>query len=136
LDLFAGSGALGFEAMSRGASTSLFVEQDLKAVVRLRANAALLKADNAVIVSGDALSFLQQGNTQAPYHIVFIDPPFQLQLWQQVIEALEHQNWLADDATIYIESSRDLSYHVPPNWQMHRDKITGQVRYRLFYREK
>jgi 16S rRNA (guanine966-N2)-methyltransferase len=136
LDLFAGSGALGLEALSRGAAISLFVERDAKAVVQLRTNAALLKADNAVVVSGDALVFLQQGNHQAPYHIVFIDPPFQLQLWQEVIDALEQQNWLADDATIYIESGRDLSYHVPPNWLMHRDKVTGQVCYRLFYREK
>jgi 16S rRNA (guanine966-N2)-methyltransferase len=136
LDLFSGSGALGLEALSRGAATSMFVERDSKAAIQLRANVALLKTDNAVIVNNDALAFLRQGNSQAPYHIVFIDPPFQLQLWQPVIDALEQQNWLADDATIYIESGRDLSYHVPPNWQMHRDKITGQVCYRLFYREK
>jgi 16S rRNA (guanine966-N2)-methyltransferase len=136
LDLFSGSGALGLEALSRAASTSLFVERDVKAVVQLRANAALLKTDNAVIVHCDALAFLRQGNSQAPYRVVFLDPPFQLNLWQAVIDLLEHGNWLADDATIYIESGRDTHYQVPLNWQMHRDKIAGKVCYKLFYREK
>jgi 16S rRNA (guanine966-N2)-methyltransferase len=84
----------------------------------------------------DALGFLQKGNTDAPYHIVFIDPPFQLKLWQAVIEALEAGNWLADNATIYIESGRDDEYHPPINWQLHRDKHAGAVSYRLFYREQ
>ena len=136
LDLFAGSGALGIEALSRGAETSVLVERDTKAAAQLKANLEILKAEQGRVVNVDALGFLQKGNTEAPYHIVFIDPPFQLKLWQAVIEALEAGNWLADNATIYIESGRDDEYHPPINWQLHRDKHAGAVSYRLFYREQ
>ena len=136
LDLFAGSGALGIEALSRGAEASVLVERDSKAAAQLKANLEILKAEQGRIVNADALGFLQKGNSDAPYHIVFIDPPFQLQLWQVVIEALEAGNWLANNATIYIESGRDIEFQPPINWQLHRDKHAGAVSYRLFYREQ
>jgi 16S rRNA (guanine966-N2)-methyltransferase len=136
LDLFAGSGALGVEALSRGAELSLLVERDAKASAQLRANLELLKTERGRIVNSDAVKFLQSGNDDEPFHIIFIDPPFQLNLWQTVIDALENGNWLADDATIYIESNRDALYQIPINWQLHRDKHTGHVNYRLYYREK
>jgi 16S rRNA (guanine966-N2)-methyltransferase len=136
LDLFAGSGALGIEALSRGAETSVLVERDTKAAAHLKANLEILKAEQGRVVNADVLGFLQKGNTDAPYHIIFIDPPFQLKLWQTVIEALEAGNWLADNATIYIESGRDDEYQPPINWQLHRDKHAGAVSYRLFYREQ
>jgi 16S rRNA (guanine966-N2)-methyltransferase len=135
LDLFAGSGALGIEALSRGAATSVMVERDNKAAAQLRTNLEILKAGNGRTVNADVMELLRKGNADAPYHIVFIDPPFQLQLWQGVIEALEAGNWLADDATVYIESGRDDQYAPPINWQLHRDKHAGMVSYRLFYRE-
>lgn len=135
LDLFAGSGALGIEALSRGAQVSLLLERDPKAAAQLKANLDILRAEAGRVVNADAVSFLQQANSDAPYHIVFIDPPFQLHLWQVVIDALEAGKWLADNATIYIESGRDDSYHPPINWQLHRDKHAGAVSYRLFYRE-
>ena len=136
LDLFAGSGALGIEALSRGAEVSVLVERDSKAAAQLKANLEILKAGQGRVVNADALGLLQKGNTDAPYHIIFIDPPFQLKLWQSVIDALEAGNWLADNATIYIESGRDDEYHPPINWQLHRDKHAGAVSYRLFYREQ
>jgi len=136
LDLFAGSGALGIEALSRGAEVSVLVEHDSKAAAQLKANLEILKAGQGRVVNADALGLLQKGNTDAPYHIIFIDPPFQLKLWQSVIDALEAGNWLADNATIYIESGRDDEYHPPINWQLHRDKHAGAVSYRLFYREQ
>ncbi len=136
LDLFAGSGALGIEALSRGAATSVMIERDTKAAAQLKQNLELLKATNGRVVNDNALSVLQKGNQDEPYHIVFIDPPFQLKLWQAVIEALETGNWLADNATIYLESGRDDQYHPPINWQLHRDKHAGAVSYRLFYREQ
>lgn len=135
LDLFAGSGALGIEALSRGAEVSVLVERDTKAAAQLKTNLEILKAEQGRVVNADALGLLQKGNIDSPYHIVFIDPPFQLNLWQGVIDALETGNWLADNATIYIESGRDNEYHPPINWQLHRDKHTGAVSYRLFYRE-
>lgn len=141
LDLFAGSGALGIEALSRGAAASIMVEQDSKAAAQLKTNLGLLDKEAACneagqVVQRDALTLLQQGNPAAPYHIVFVDPPFQLNLWQSVIDALESGNWLAEDATIYIEAGRDSEYHPPINWQLHRDKTTGSVSYKLFYREQ
>lgn len=136
LDLFAGSGALGIEALSRGASASIMIERDAKAAAQLKSNLEILKAEAGRIVNADALSLLQKGNTDEPYHIIFIDPPFQLKLWQAVIDALEAGNWLAENATIYIESGRDDDYHPPINWQLHRDKHAGAVSYRLFYREQ
>ncbi len=135
LDVFAGSGALGVEALSRGAEEVLMLERDAKAAARLRINLEMLNAENGKVILGDALHFLQQGNSNAPYHIVFIDPPFQLQLWQRVIDVLEAGNWLANDATIYIESGRESVYQTPINWQLHREKHAGNVSYRLFYRE-
>lgn len=136
LDLFAGSGALGLEALSRGASESVLIERDTKAAAQLRQNLDVLKSEKGKVIHGDVLTFLQQKNTQEPFHIIFIDPPFQLNLWQSVIDALEQGNWLADDATIYIESNQNAHYQPPINWQLHRDKHAGQVCYRLFYREK
>lgn len=136
LDLFAGSGALGIEALSRGAALSLMVERDTKAAAQLKLNLELLHAGNGRIIDENAVTLLQKGNADEPYHIVFIDPPFQLKLWQAVIEALEVGNWLADNATIYIESGRDDEYQPPINWQLHRDKHAGAVSYRLFYREQ
>ena len=136
LDLFAGSGALGLEALSRGAEQSVLVERDNKASAQLRANLDVLKADKGKVIQGDALTFLQQGNQSPPYHIVFIDPPFALNLWQATIDALEAGDWLANDATIYIESGRETKYQPPINWQLHREKHAGNISYRLFYREK
>jgi 16S rRNA (guanine966-N2)-methyltransferase len=136
LDLFAGSGALGIEALSRGAAASIMVERDAKAAAQLRSNLEILKTEQGRIINAEVLSLLQKGNADEPYHIIFIDPPFQLKLWQAVIEALEAGHWLADNATIYIESGRDDGYHPPINWQLHRDKHAGAVSYRLFYREQ
>lgn len=136
LDVFAGSGALGLEALSRGAGLGVLIERDAKATAQLRINLQVLKADNGRVIHDDALSMLRRGNSEEPYHIIFIDPPFSLNLWQAVIDALEMGNWLADDATIYIESGRESVYQPPINWQLHREKHAGQVCYRLFYREK
>ena len=134
LDLFAGSGALGLEALSRGASASVLVERDSGAASQLRANLALLAATEGQLLQVDALRLLRDGNSGAPYAVVFIDPPFQLGLWQAVIDALEEGQWLSEDASVYIESGRDSVYVVPANWRLHREKHAGQVSYRLFYR--
>jgi len=136
LDLFAGSGALGIEALSRGADASIMIERDTKAAAQLKMNLELLNTDKGRVLNDNVMSILHKGNPAEPYHIVFIDPPFQLSLWQAVIEALEMGNWLADNATIYIESGRDDEYQPPINWQLHRDKHAGAVSYRLFYREQ
>ncbi len=136
LDLFAGSGALGLEALSRGAADVLLVERDRAATACLRDNLALLGADTgARVIQEDALNWLRRGNPEAAFELVFVDPPFAGDLWQAVVDALESGNWLADSASIYVESGLDDSYQVPLNWVLHRDKRAGQVSYRLYYRE-
>lgn len=135
LDLFAGSGALGLEALSRGARVSWMLERDARAASCLRENLQLLAADGGVVQHMDSLTCLRQGNVEQPFEVVFIDPPFDLDLWQASINALEAGNWLADSASIYIESSLEASYQPPINWALHRDKRAGRVNYRLYYRE-
>lgn len=134
LDLFAGSGALGLEALSRGAATSLLIERNTSAAIQLKANLSLLKAENGTVIQGDALNYLQSQTPEAGFDVVFIDPPFALNLWQVVIDLLESRAYLNAGAAIYIESGLNDSYQVPANWTLHRDKNAGSVHYRLFYR--
>lgn len=135
LDLFSGSGALGLEALSRGALACLLCERDPKAAALLRQNLQLLSASNGEVKEGDCLSMLGRGNSGPLYQVAFIDPPFHLKLWQACIDALEAGGWLTDMASIYIESGLNIPYEVPTNWVLHRDKRAGQVSYRLYYRE-
>lgn len=135
LDVFAGSGALGLEALSRGAAMSVLCERDTRAAAQLRAHLELLKSSDGNVIQGDSLAYLQQGNKDLPFDVIFIDPPFALNLWQATIDALETGNWLADDASIYIEASKNAVYTPPAHWQLHRDKHAGQLSYRLFYRQ-
>lgn len=138
LDLFAGSGALGLEALSRGAASSLLVERDNRAAAQLKANLELLKAEGGKVMQMDALGYLQSVQLHAPmvpFDVVFIDPPFQLNLWQTVVDQLEQQQLLNEGAAIYIESGLNDHYLPPTSWRLHRDKTAGSVHYRLFYRE-
>ncbi|HEX7762206.1 MAG TPA: 16S rRNA (guanine(966)-N(2))-methyltransferase RsmD [Cellvibrio sp.] len=138
LDLFAGSGALGLEALSRGAASSLLIERDGRAAAQLKSNLDLLKADGGKVLQMDALDYLQRSATELPnamFDVVFIDPPFQLNLWQVVIDQLEQRQLLREGAAIYIESGLNDHYLPPANWRLHRDKTSGSVHYRLFYRE-
>ncbi len=135
LDLFAGAGGLAFEALSRGVESAVLCEQNKVAVKQLRAHAQMLSASNAEIFQTDSVDWLRQGPQEADaYSLVFIDPPFALNLWQQVIDSLIEHDWLAGKAAIYIESGIDAVYQVPSNWCLHREKCTGAVRYCLFYK--
>lgn len=135
LDVFAGSGALGLEALSRGAGYSLLLERDTQAANALRQNLQLLKAESGQLIHQDSLQYLAGKNAGNGFDIIFIDPPFALDLWQPVIDALEQGNWLAANARIYLEAPRDYVIATPANWHLHRDKHAGQVSYRLYYRE-
>lgn len=134
LDLFAGSGALGLEALSRGAQASLMLEKHPAAARQLKDHLQLLQADNGRVEQLDSLQWLNSAQVAHRFDIVFIDPPFALDLWDAVIAALETRNWLADAAVIYLEAPRDARLQLPANWQLHRDKQAGQVSYRLYYR--
>ncbi|MFW2404192.1 MAG: 16S rRNA (guanine(966)-N(2))-methyltransferase RsmD [Gammaproteobacteria bacterium] len=129
LDLFAGSGALGLEARSRGAAEVVFVEKDPAAVGRLRDNIAHLECDGVSVVAGDALRYLR-GEPRA-FDIVWIDPPFG-EFSLSLLCTLLERGWLADGARIYLELGRhDDLPALPANWVVDRDKTAGQVRYAL-----
>ena len=128
LDLFAGSGALCFEAISRGADCCIAIEANSQAVSELRHNQAQLTADNLEIVSGDCQKLLERGNTAKPYDIIFLDPPFDLQLHKQASRLLISGNWLASKAQIYCEFPATEAQDLP----LIKDKIAGNVRYCLF----
>lgn len=135
LDLFAGSGGLGFEAASRQAEMVTLLELNPQAFKQLQTNIASLKGDNLQAINTDALSYLKQPGT--PHHIVFIDPPFRKGLLDEAVELLESNGWLADDAMIYIETEKELALSsIPAHWHLHREKTAGQVCYRLFERQQ
>jgi len=131
LDLFAGSGALGLEALSRGAAEVVFVDRDPQVQAYLRETLALLGAEHAEVVRAEALAFLAAPPPRR-FDVVFLDPPYQAELLGPCCQALASQAWLGDGAYIYIESARDASPDwLPPAWQVMREKQAGQVCYRL-----
>lgn len=133
LDCFAGSGSLGFEALSRFADSVTFIELDKQNAQLLTENKARLQSDNANIINGNSLEILGQNGT--PFDVVFIDPPFRKGRLSDTIQLLEKNQWLADESWIYVESEAESPLtDIPTNWQLHREKIAGQVAYRLFIR--
>lgn len=135
LDLFAGTGALGLEALSRGARSAVFVEQSAPAVVTLKANIKALDADGAVIRQMDALEYLR-GEPEGPFDLVFLDPPFAADLNEELCRLLEQRQVLAKDSLIYIEQDRSKPEPtLPAGWQVEKNKTAGNVRYMLVQRQ-
>ncbi len=137
LDAFSGSGALGFEALSRGAAQSVMLEPNPTAHQSLQKNADRLLPDMAerklrcALFASKAEQFLA-AQANAPFDIVFLDPPFALDLWPVVIEQLESQNWLSQQALVYIETPKHYTLSVPTHWTMHRQKEAGNIVYALY----
>lgn len=120
LDLFAGSGAVGLEALSRGASHALFVEHDSRAAKAVRTNIGTLSAAGAKIVTGKVVNVLVSGNRDGPYDLAFLDPPYSLTEadLEAALAALADPaggggGWLAQDAVVVIERS---SRSPEPKW--------------------
>jgi 16S rRNA (guanine966-N2)-methyltransferase len=135
LDLFAGSGALGLEALSRGAATLCAVEQHRVAAQRLRENIALLgEASVAEVVQADALRLLKSP-PDSPFDIVFLDPPFADGLLTAACGLLERHGWLGADAALYLEQDAKHPWPaVPANWALRREGEAGQSKQRLLRR--
>jgi len=134
LDCFAGSGALGLEALSRYAASATLLEMERSVAQQLQQNLATLKAANAKVVNTNTLTFL--ANPGTPHNIAFIDPPFRKGMLEDTVRLLENNGWLADGALVYIESEVENGLPpVPAHWQLHREKVAGQVAYRLYHRE-
>ena len=131
LDLFAGSGALGLEAVSRGAREAVLVERDPRLADALRATAAKLDGGERVrVVCTDALAWLREAT--GPFDLAFVDPPFAGGLWQAALAGLEPL--LADDAWLYVEAPHEAAALPGPRWRMHREGSTRDVRYTLHRR--
>ena len=131
LDLCAGTGALGIEALSRGAAHCVFVEKSAPAVAILRSNIAMLKASGASVHAMDARHFLQRTREPA-FDIVFLDPPFAAGMLPELCRLLESGTLLADDARIYLEEDRATpACELPPCWQVLKSANAGNVRYSL-----
>ena len=134
LDLCAGTGALGIEALSRGAAAVQFVEPERAAAEALRANLARLKAGGGEVAAIDAARFLQ--GAARPFGLVFLDPPFALQLWSPLAQRLEQGGWLTEAAQVYVESPQGASFALPSNWLLHREGHAGEVHYALYRRSQ
>lgn len=134
LDLFAGSGALGFEALSRGASWVEFVELNAQVKNTLAESLAALGMTNARVNAEDALRWIaRHKDTDAAFDIVFLDPPFADNLLPRVCRELADSVLLQPDAKIYIETDAAMpDFDVPDNWQLLKAKRAGNVSFRLF----
>lgn len=134
LDLFAGSGVLGFEAASRGAGEVVLVEQNASALQQLKENAALLSAETVKCVQQDAFSYLS--SIPKAFDLVFLDPPFERNLAVQCCQILERGGWLTNHAKIYVEAEKKWSREgMPDNWRLLKSRQAGEVGYHLFNRE-
>ena len=143
LDLFAGSGALGFEAASRGAEQVVMLELQAEAYKKLCDNKQSLAADNIQCLQQDAIEWLTKAGLareaemveQHAFDIVFLDPPYASNLLERACALLEQSHLLAADAKIYIEySTQQALPELPINWQIIRGKKAGQVGYYLAQR--
>lgn len=130
LDLFAGSGALGFEAASRGAAQVVMVDSDKAVIQQLRANKTLLQANNVTIYQAVIPKLIPLPEQR--FEIVFLDPPFHKNLIEPVCQWLIHHDYLAKQALIYLEAETALTpLPIPEAWEILKSKRMGQVNYYL-----
>ena len=125
LDLFAGTGALGFEALSRAAKHVDFVEKHKQAALQLEENIKLLKAQ-AQVRNTSAEDYLSNFEGEK-YGLVFIDPPFAANLWQDTFEALINADCLTENALVYLESPINPEFTLPPGWEIQKSKNFGSI---------
>ena len=133
LDLFAGSGALGFEAASRGAKSVVMVENNAQACRLIKENTVKLSAQQIKIIQTDVFKFL--AGDAFPFNLVFLDPPFAKNMAQKTCQWLEEKGWLAPHAKVYVEvESKLVLEDMPINWRILKSKKAGEVSYTLFER--
>jgi 16S rRNA (guanine966-N2)-methyltransferase len=129
LDAFAGSGALGFEAASRGAADVLLLERDARLADSLRETAVRLHAGAIRVECADALAWLGR-SAQPRFEVVFLDPPFDANLLGAAAAALGP--WLAPRAWVYVELAKSAEFAPPQGWALHRESATRDARHLLF----
>jgi 16S rRNA (guanine966-N2)-methyltransferase len=130
LDLFAGSGALGIEALSRGAREVVLVDCEAQVERHLRATLQRFRAENFQVVRADAMRYLAGPPTR--FDLVFLDPPFAAGLLPRILHTLHTQPWLTPGALIYVEAPANEPLPMwPQGWVALRSKQAGQVSYHL-----
>lgn len=137
LDLFAGSGACGIEALSRGARHVTFVDVSPAAIGAIRSNLGLLQAQEFRLVCEDSLTWMSRpkGAEGTRFDIAFIDPPFATGMQGRSAAALEASGLLREDALIYVESAQEISStQVPVSWRLLKSKRAGMVFFNLYQR--
>jgi 16S rRNA (guanine966-N2)-methyltransferase len=127
LDLFAGTGALAFEALSRGASEVIMIESNPKAFELLNQHAEILGSENHTIQLADAMSWLRQGGKG--FDIIFLDPPFEQGYIEQCCALIKEESLLNANGLVYIESEENIS--LPDGWITKKQKKAGQVQLML-----
>ncbi|MGR9108159.1 MAG: 16S rRNA (guanine(966)-N(2))-methyltransferase RsmD [Gammaproteobacteria bacterium] len=136
LDVFAGSGILGLEAVSRGAASALLMEKDARACSAIAAAIQSLGAAQVELRRGDAIEMLATPSKE-PYDIVFVDPPFRQGLVAVTLERLESQAWVAPGSRIYIEMERERTFaEFPADWFLLKSRTAGDVAYYLLEKQK
>ncbi len=128
LDLYAGSGALGFEALSRGAAEVTFVDRDPKVIKALQANAARLNAGGCIIVRSSARKFLARADR--PWDIVFLDPPFAEGDLAPTLDVLREKKLVSQSGLVYFETSRRMQAELP-GWTLVKESTVGESRFGL-----
>ena len=140
LDVFAGSGALGLEALSRGAALCLFLDKHPQSTADIQHNLKLLKTDAGETMTGDSLQILKrlhESPCDKQFNVVFVDPPYAMDCALECCQLLVEHQWLADEAYIYMESATAIDeQQLPPLWKLHRQKKAGNVHYHLAIQQK
>ncbi len=130
LDLYAGSGVLGLEALSRGAATATAVENDRDHVLSIQQNAEVLQAHDLKIVQQNVQEFLQQESQTVD--IVFVDPPYKKNLLFATLNSLQQNGWLHTGSFVYFEDDKPIALvQLPAGWQLWRESKAGHVYFYL-----
>ncbi len=140
LDMFSGSGALGFEALSRYAAQVVMIDKNPQAVRAIRNNLKLLDTDKAQLLQMDARAYLnsliKDSDTNKKFDIVFLDPPFNKDLVGSFCQLLAQADCLSEQASIYIElEKKNPLPDLPENWRVIKEKKAGQLAYYLIVKE-
>ncbi|MBK4775757.1 16S rRNA (guanine(966)-N(2))-methyltransferase RsmD [Candidatus Pantoea edessiphila] len=130
LDCFTGSGALGFESLSRYANFVTMLESNITVVKQLQKNLKFFNVSNSEIIKTNTLFWLKQKGR--PFDIVFIDPPFDSDFISETMFLLDNNGWLSDHALIYIESKKIKMVNIPYNWILYKKNTAGKVVYCLY----
>jgi len=133
-DLFAGTGALGFEAASRGAASVLMIEKHRRAQMVLRQSIEQLQAVQIKLHEGGAMSLIDEFKPDS-YDLVFVDPPFDSNLGGIVLKRLDETACVRRGGFVYVESPASTVLPAPEGWSLWRDQQIGDVRMQLFRRK-